>query len=120
MDFFDHEHLSDLCLKGAQVLVLDSTSAGIFSSGHNLKEFVYADGDGGGDVTSRQASAQHHKRVFDMSSALCMRLQTMRCATIAQVSGLAAAAGYQLAASCDLLVASTRASFSTPGIRFGL
>lgn len=40
--------------------------------------------------------------------------------TIAEVYGLAAAAGFQLALSCDLLIASDKASFSTPGVKFGI
>ena len=39
---------------------------------------------------------------------------------IAQVQGLATAAGCQLAATCDLIVAAEEASFATPGIKIGL
>jgi enoyl-CoA hydratase/carnithine racemase len=39
---------------------------------------------------------------------------------IAQVQGIATAAGCQLAATCDLAVASTEAAFATPGVRIGL
>src|SRR5206468_5907715 len=39
---------------------------------------------------------------------------------IAQVQGVAAAAGCQLVASCDLAIASEQASFATPGVRIGL
>jgi enoyl-CoA hydratase/carnithine racemase len=39
---------------------------------------------------------------------------------IAQVQGMATAAGCQLVASCDLAVASTSARFATPGVDIGL
>jgi enoyl-CoA hydratase/carnithine racemase len=39
---------------------------------------------------------------------------------IAQVQGLATAAGCQLVASCDLAVASSEARFATPGVNIGL
>lgn len=51
---------------------------------------------------------------------LCFSLQQLPIPTIAQVSGLAAAAGLQLALSCDLLIASSQALFSTPGVKFGI
>jgi hypothetical protein len=39
---------------------------------------------------------------------------------IAEVNGLATAAGCQLVATCDFVIASTNASFTTPGVRTGL
>jgi len=39
---------------------------------------------------------------------------------IAQVQGIATAAGCQLAATCDLVVAAEEASFATPGVKIGL
>ena len=39
---------------------------------------------------------------------------------IAVVNGLAAAAGCQLVASCDLVIATTKSSFSTPGVKWGV
>ncbi len=51
---------------------------------------------------------------------MCLSLQKLGIPTIAEVYGLAAAAGFQLAASCDLIVASSKASFSTPGVKFGV
>ena len=43
-----------------------------------------------------------------------------RCAVIAEVDGLASAAGCQLVATCDLAYASPRATFCTPGVNIGL
>jgi enoyl-CoA hydratase/carnithine racemase len=39
---------------------------------------------------------------------------------IARVHGIATAAGCQLAATCDLVVASEEARFATPGVKIGL
>lgn len=76
--------------------------------GHNLKEFTSDRG------------VEHHREVFDQFTKLCMSLKNLPVPTIAEVDGLAAAAGFQLASSCDLIVASDRASFSTPGVKFGV
>jgi enoyl-CoA hydratase/carnithine racemase len=73
-----------------------------------LKEFTH------------QAGTEHHEKVFREFTHLCLSLQSLPIPTIAEVSGLAAAAGFQLASSCDLIVASSRASFSTPGVKFGV
>lgn len=79
----------------------------VFSSGHNMKEFVGAD----------EASA---RAIFDASSRLMAGLQRVPKPVIAQVAGLASAAGCQLVASCDLVVAATTARFQTPGVMIGL
>ena len=39
---------------------------------------------------------------------------------IAEVDGIATAAGCQLVASCDLAIASTESKFATPGVNIGL
>jgi enoyl-CoA hydratase/carnithine racemase len=48
------------------------------------------------------------------------KLQTIPQPVIAQVQGMATAAGCQLVAACDLAVASEQASFATPGVSIGL
>jgi enoyl-CoA hydratase/carnithine racemase len=48
------------------------------------------------------------------------RISEHRCAVIAEVDGLASAAGCQLVAACDLAFASARATFCTPGVNIGL
>jgi enoyl-CoA hydratase/carnithine racemase len=79
----------------------------VFSSGHNMKEFVGADRDAAGAV-------------FAASSKLMADLQRLPKPVIAQVAGLASAAGCQLVASCDLVVAASTARFQTPGVMIGL
>lgn len=97
-------------LNKCRVLVLGSTSSTIFSSGHNLKEFIYDD----------IHNVKYHENLFNECTNLCLKLKKLPMPTIAQVSGLAAAAGFQLASSCDMIVATNKSSFSTPGVKFGL
>lgn len=79
----------------------------VFSSGHDLKEFVGAE--------PAQVTA-----ILDQCTAMMESLRLLPKAVIAQVSGLASAAGCQLAASCDLVIAASTAQFQTPGVKIGL
>jgi enoyl-CoA hydratase/carnithine racemase len=85
----------------------------VFSSGHNLKE-----------LTARRADADKGLSYYEETFALCSKLMLAinhhRCPVIAEVDGLASAAGCQLVASCDLAYASPTASFCTPGVNIGL
>ena len=85
----------------------------VFSSGHDLKEMtaLRADGDKG---------AAGYAALFTQCSALMQQIVTLPKPVIAQVGGVATAAGCQLVASCDLAVASTEARFATPGVNIGL
>ena len=84
-----------------------------FSSGHDLKE-----------MTARRKDADRGKAAFAALFTQCSKLmQTIvrhPRPVIAQVQGIATAAGCQLVASCDLAVASTAARFATPGVNIGL
>jgi enoyl-CoA hydratase/carnithine racemase len=46
---------------------------------------------------------------------MIMAIRNAEVPVVAKVGGLAAAAGCQLVASCDIVVAGDKASFSTPG-----
>ena len=85
----------------------------VFSSGHDLKEMTRhrADGDAG-----RAA----YTALFAQCSALMQAIVRHPKPVIAQVQGIATAAGCQLVASCDLAIASTAARFATPGVNIGL
>jgi enoyl-CoA hydratase/carnithine racemase len=78
-----------------------------FSAGHDLRELL------GRDVTA-------YRTIFDACVALMTRIAAVPQPVIAQVGAIATAAGCQLVAACDLAVASTHASFATPGVRIGL
>lgn len=78
-----------------------------FSSGHDLKEMV------GGDPA-------FYRHVFDVCTELMETIQGIPQPVIAQVHGIATAAGCQLVATCDLVVAAEQARFATPGVKIGL
>ena len=91
---------------GVRVVVLRAVGP-VFSSGHDLKELA------GGDEES-------YTCVFDLCTQVMEAIRLLPQPVIAQVQGLATAAGCQLVASCDLAVASETASFATPGVQIGL
>lgn len=79
----------------------------VFSAGHDLGEVRGAD-------HSRQ------QEIFSACAELMLTIQRIPQPVIAQVHGLATAAGCQLVATCDLAVASEEAMFATPGVKIGL
>jgi enoyl-CoA hydratase/carnithine racemase len=78
-----------------------------FSAGHDLRE-----------LTGRDVAA--YREIFEACVALMERIAATPQPVIAEVASIATAAGCQLVAACDLAVASTEASFATPGVRIGL
>jgi enoyl-CoA hydratase/carnithine racemase len=78
-----------------------------FSAGHDLTEMA--------GCTAEQA-----EEVFRVCTELMETIQEMRQPVIAEVQGVATAAGCQLVATCDLAVGSEEAWFATPGVKIGL
>ena len=99
--------LNDIAGNSAVSAVILRAAGKVFSSGHDLREMV-------------GRSVADYRRVFDVCTQLMEKLQQIPQPVIAQVQGLATAAGCQLVASCDLAVASEDAQFATPGVRIGL
>ncbi|WP_148863746.1 enoyl-CoA hydratase [Marinobacter fonticola] len=93
---------------GSRVLVLRAKGA-VFCAGHDLKEIREQ-----GDQYDAQA------RLFNLCSRVMQQIVNLPQPVIAQVAGVATAAGCQLVASCDLAVASGTARFATPGVNIGL
>ena len=87
--------------------VIIASSGTVFSSGHDLSE-----------MTGRTPA--DYTRLFEVCSQLMMKIQSIRQPVIAEVQGIATAAGCQLVATCDLAIASENAAFATPGVRIGL
>jgi len=90
-----------------KVVVIAGNGPG-FCAGHDLREMRANPG--------RQA----YEAVFAHSSRLMLALTRLPQPVIARVHGIAAAAGCQLVATCDLVVASTAARFAVNGINIGL
>lgn len=82
--------------------IVMSSSGAVWSAGHNLKELTADKSD-------------NHREVFRKLSEIIMNMYKSPVPVIAKVDGLAAAAGCQLVASCDMVVCSEQSSFSTPG-----
>jgi enoyl-CoA hydratase/carnithine racemase len=89
-----------------RVVVLKSDGP-VFSSGHDLTEMVGSD-------------EESYTCIFAECTEVMEAIRLLRQPVIAQVQGLATAAGCQLAATCDLAVASEDAGFCTPGVQIGL
>src|SRR5262245_59378420 len=91
---------------GTRAAIL-AASGKVFSSGHDLNEL-------------RGHSINDYRRLFDACVELMSVLQAIPQPVIAEVQGMATAAGCQLVAACDLAVAAEEAKFATPGVRIGL
>ena len=96
------------------VRVIVIAAAGkLFSAGHDLKQ-----------MSAHRADADGGKAYFEQTFAACARVMEAIVEhpkpVIAEVDGIATAAGCQLVASCDLAVASDRARFGVNGIDVGL
>ena len=89
-----------------RVVVLRSEGP-VFSSGHDLNEMLNGD-------------EQTYTGIFAECTAVMENIRLLPKPVIAQVQGVATAAGCQLVATCDLAVASETASFATPGVQIGL
>ena len=98
--------------EGVRVVVIAGEGP-TFSAGHDLKAMnaCYGDADAG-----RAA----FERLFSRCSALMAGIAANPRPVIAEVGAVAAAAGCQLVAACDLAVASEHARFGTTGVTFGL
>ena len=95
-----------------RVIVLAATG-NVFSSGHDLKEITAArESEDNGEV--------YFKNLFDYCSSLMQLIVNTPQPVIAEVDGVATAAGCQLVASCDLAIASHESKFATPGVNLGL
>jgi enoyl-CoA hydratase/carnithine racemase len=95
-----------------RVIVIAAKGA-VFSSGHDLKELTAHRGD-------PDHGLAYYRGIFAQCSHLMQTIVRHQKPIIAQVQGVATAAGCQLVASCDLVVASSEARFATPGVNIGL
>jgi enoyl-CoA hydratase/carnithine racemase len=84
-----------------------------FSAGHDLKEMQSY-------RSAPDEGRAQFQALFDRCSALMQQISALPQPVIAQVQGVAAAAGCQLACTCDLIVASETTRFGVNGINLGL
>jgi enoyl-CoA hydratase/carnithine racemase len=93
--------------------VIIAAEGPVFSAGHDLKE-----------MSARRSDPDRGRVYFadilGRCAAMMTRIVNLPQPVIAAVEGVATAAGCQLAASCDLVVAGADAQFCTPGVHIGL
>jgi len=87
--------------------VILAAAGKLFCSGHDLSEMT------GRDI-------KEYRRIFDLCTELMTKIQSIPQPVIAEVQGIATAAGCQLVATCDLVVAAQESAFATPGVKIGL
>jgi enoyl-CoA hydratase/carnithine racemase len=84
-----------------------------FSAGHDLKEMT-------AHRNEADRGRTYFAALFEKCAGMMQQIMHLPQPVIASVHGVATAAGCQLAASCDLVVASEAARFATPGVQIGL
>jgi len=90
-----------------KVLVLKGVGRG-FSAGHNLKE------------VQENENESFYRDLLNCCKEVMIFLPNLNKPVIAEVHGVATAAGCQLVAACDLAYADTNTRFATPGVNIGL
>lgn len=96
----------------ARVILLRA-EGNVFCAGHDLKEMTAA-------RSQSDRGRVYFTEVMNRCARLMQTIVTHPKPVIAEVDGMATAAGLQLVASCDLAIASDRARFCTPGVNIGL
>lgn len=104
----------DRAADNAEVRVIILAASGkLFSAGHDLKE-----------LTAHRTDADRGRDFFETTMRLCadlmLKITHLPKPVIAEIDGLATAAGCQLVASCDLAICTDTATFCTPGVNIGL
>ena len=117
--------LSDKMMQQLQDLIVEASSndsvkviiiaavGDVFCSGHNLKDITAA-------RDNSDSGKEYLSDLFNLCSSLMQMITACPKPVIAEIDGVATAAGCQLVASCDLAVASESSKFATPGVNIGL
>lgn len=94
-------------------VVVIASAARAFSAGHDLKE-----------MTAHRSDPDRGRAFFEKTMRLCSQLMqtvvNLPKPVIAEIDGIATAAGCQLVASCDLAICTDTSGFATPGVNIGL
>jgi enoyl-CoA hydratase/carnithine racemase len=93
--------------RSVRVVIL-AAAGRAFCAGHDLKEM------------RSQPSEDYYKKLFGQCADLMLSLQRLPQPVIAEVQGIATAAGCQLVSMCDLAVAADHAKFAVSGVNLGL
>ncbi|SPH21303.1 Enoyl-CoA-hydratase [Ascidiaceihabitans donghaensis] len=108
-----HTSLNDIAEDASVRAVVLSGTGKAFCAGHDLKQMTQGrqNSDGG---------KAYFKDLFDRCAAMMTRVQSLPQPVIAQVHGIATAAGCQLVATCDMAVAAQGTRFGVNGVNIGL
>ncbi|MFZ2510630.1 MAG: enoyl-CoA hydratase [Gordonia sp. (in: high G+C Gram-positive bacteria)] len=99
--------LRDLSSDARVRVIVLAAEGPAFSAGHDLAEV-------------HGATLDDERSIFAACAELMATVHDVAQPVIAQVQGMALAAGCQLVATCDLAIAADDARFSTPGVKIGL
>ena len=99
--------LNDAGENGAVRVVVIVGAGPAFSAGHDLAEMI-------------DRPAEFYEELFAECTAVMSAIQAIPQPVVAQVHGMATAAGCQLVAACDLAIAADDCRFATPGVSIGL
>ena len=106
-------NLTDAAVDNSLKVIVIEAVGDVFCSGHNLKDITNArDNEDNGE--------SYFMNLFTLCSSLMQMIVNCPKPVIAEVNGVATAAGCQLVASCDLALASDLSKFATPGVNIGL
>jgi enoyl-CoA hydratase/carnithine racemase len=100
--------LDDISSDDSVHVVIIAANGKAFCAGHDLKQMRSSD------------DRAYHQALFDRCGKMMLTINAMPQPVIAQVNGIATAAGCQLVATCDLAIASDESRFAVSGINVGL
>ena len=100
--------LDDIRANESIRVVIIAANGKAFCPGHDLNELRSSE------------DKDFHQALFNQSGKMMLTINQMPQPVIAQVNGIATAAGCQLVANCDLAVASRESSFAVSGVNLGL
>ncbi len=98
--------------KEVRVIII-SAEGETFSAGHDLKELTK-------ERQNSDSGKSYYQKIMAKCSKLMQTIVNNPKPVIAEINGVATAAGCQLVASCDLAYASNTSKFATPGVNIGL
>jgi enoyl-CoA hydratase/carnithine racemase len=103
-----HAAFDDIAGDGSIRVAVIAANGHAFCAGHDLKEM------------QNSTNANFAPQLFQRCSAMMLKIAKLPVPVIAEVQGMATAAGCQLVAQCDLAVASEASKFAVSGVNLGL
>ena len=107
------KHIFEASSNASVKVIIIAAVGDIFCSGHNLKDITEA-------RNNEDYGKEYFLNLFNLCSSLMQMITSCSKPVIAEIDGVATAAGCQLVASCDLAIASESSKFATPGVNIGL